>query len=71
MHGDLERLSAKASIESLKFAECVLYLIDGERASEFNIDQQDLIMIHRIVEEGRCLIVCISKWDSKHLEAKD
>ena len=60
---DLEKLSARASLESLKFAECVLYLIDGERISEFGIDQQDLIMIHRVVEEGRALIVCISKWD--------
>ena len=63
MSEDLERLSFRSSIDSLKFAECVLYLIDGEKLSEFGIDQQDLTMINKVVEEGRCLVIGVSKWD--------
>lgn len=70
MYEDLERLSWGASFESLKFAECVLYLIDGEAQSEFGLDQQDLIMIHRVLDEGRCLVVGLSKWETVNTQKK-
>ncbi|USO02595.1 MAG: ribosome biogenesis GTPase Der [Alphaproteobacteria bacterium] len=64
---DLEKLSLRASFDTLQFAECIIYMIDGKQVSQFGLDQQDLAMIYKILEEGRCLVVCMSKWD----EVKD
>jgi len=61
---DLEKLSFRASFDTLQFAECIVYMIDSKEVSEFGMDQQDLSMIHRILDEGRCLVVCLSKWDN-------
>ncbi|MGJ3231523.1 MAG: ribosome biogenesis GTPase Der [Oceanicaulis sp.] len=55
----LERMSAADTLRAIKFAEIVLLLVDAERPFE----KQDLTIADRIVEEGRGLIVLISKWD--------
>lgn len=55
----LERMSAADTLRAIKFAEVVLLLVDSERPFE----KQDLTIADRIVEEGRGLIVLISKWD--------
>ncbi|MFW5661545.1 MAG: ribosome biogenesis GTPase Der, partial [Oceanicaulis sp.] len=55
----LERMSAADTLRAVKFAEVVLLLVDAERPFE----KQDLTIADRVVEEGRGLIVLISKWD--------
>jgi len=55
----LERMSAADTLRAIKFAEIVLLLVDSERPFE----KQDLTIADRIVEEGRGLVVLISKWD--------
>jgi GTP-binding protein len=55
----LERMSAADTLRAIKFAEIVLLLVDAERPFE----KQDLTIADRVVEEGRGLIVLISKWD--------
>ena len=60
---DLEKMSVKASLESLRFAECIVFLMDTTVLSEYEFDQQDLVLISRIIEEGRCCIIGLSKWD--------
>lgn len=59
----LERKSVKSALESLKFAHGVIYLLDATTFKGTSIDQQDINMIHKIIEEGRCLIIGLSKWD--------
>ncbi|MFP4518663.1 MAG: ribosome biogenesis GTPase Der [Oceanicaulis sp.] len=55
----LERMSAADTLRAIKFAEVVLLLVDAERPFE----KQDLTIADRVVEEGRGLVVLISKWD--------
>jgi GTP-binding protein len=55
----LERMSAADTLRAIKFAEIVLLLVDAERPFE----KQDLTIADRIVEEGRGLVVLLSKWD--------
>ena len=55
----LERMSAADTLRAVKFAEVVLLLVDAERPFE----KQDLTIADKVVEEGRGLIVLISKWD--------
>lgn len=54
-----EKLSASDAIRAIRFAEVVVLLIDAERPFE----HQDLTIGHRVVEEGRALVVAINKWD--------
>ncbi|MBY0558631.1 ribosome biogenesis GTPase Der [Hyphomicrobium sp.] len=54
-----EKLSASDAVRSIRFAEVVVLLIDAERPFE----HQDLTIGHRVVEEGRALVVAINKWD--------
>ncbi|WP_019962048.1 ribosome biogenesis GTPase Der [Woodsholea maritima] len=55
----LERMSAADTLRAVKFAEIVLLLVDAERPFE----KQDLTIADKVVEEGRGLVVLISKWD--------
>lgn len=55
----LERMSVADTLRAIKFAEVVLLLVDSERPFE----RQDLTIASRIVDEGRGLVVLISKWD--------
>ncbi|PWE17367.1 ribosome biogenesis GTPase Der [Marinicauda salina] len=55
----LERMSAADTLRAIRFAEIVLLLVDAERPFE----KQDLTIADRVVEEGRGLVVLISKWD--------
>ena len=55
----LEKMSNADTIRAIDFAEVVLLLIDAERPFE----KQDLIIADRVADEGRGLVVLISKWD--------
>ena len=54
-----ERLSASDTIRAIRFADVVALLVDAERPFE----HQDLIIGHRVTEEGRALVVAVNKWD--------
>ena len=55
----LERLSVADARRAVDFAEVVVLLLDGTRG----LEAQDLKIADRVLEEGRALIVAISKWD--------
>jgi GTPase len=55
----LERLSAADTRRAVDFAEVVVLLLDATRG----LEAQDLRIAAQVIEEGRALIVAISKWD--------
>jgi len=55
----LEKLSVGDALESIKFADVVIVLMDGENAFE----EQDLRLVDLIEREGRALVLGINKWD--------
>ena len=55
----LERLSAADTQRAIDFAEVVVLLLDATRG----LEAQDLRIASQVLEEGRALIVAISKWD--------
>ena len=54
-----EQLSASDAIRAIRFAEVVVLLLDSERA----LEQQDLTIGNRVIEEGRGLVLAVNKWD--------
>jgi GTPase len=54
-----EKLSASDAIRAIRFAEVVVLLVDPERP----LEQQDLVIGNRVLEEGRALVIAINKWD--------
>ena len=59
-----EKLAAGDAIRAIRFAEVVVLLIDPDRA----LEQQDLVIGNRVLEEGRALVIAVNKWDA--VEAK-
>ncbi len=55
----LEKLSAADALRAIRFAEVVVLLIDSERPFE----EQDLRLADLVIEEGRALVLAISKSD--------
>ena len=55
----LEKLSVGDALNSAKFAEVVLLLMEPDRA----LEKQDLQIADMVVNEGRGLVICINKWD--------
>jgi GTPase len=55
----LEKLSAADALRAIRFAEVVVLLIDSERPFE----EQDLRLADLVMEEGRALVLAISKSD--------
>ena len=56
----LEKLSVADARRAVDFAEVVVLLLDGTRG----LEAQDLRIASHVLEEGRALIVAISKWDA-------
>ena len=56
----LEKLSVADARRAVDFAEVVLLLLDGTRG----LEAQDLRIASNVLDEGRALIVAISKWDA-------
>jgi GTPase len=56
----LERLSVADARRAVDFAEVVVLLLDGTRG----LEAQDLRIAAHVLEEGRALVVAISKWDA-------
>jgi len=55
----LETLSAVDSLRSIRYAHCVVLLIDATQPME----KQDLTIARTVIEEGRALIIAVNKWD--------
>jgi GTP-binding protein len=55
----LERLSAADTQRAIDFAEVVVLLLDATRG----LDAQDLRIASQVIDEGRALIIAVSKWD--------
>lgn len=55
----LEKLSVADARRAVDFAEIVVLLLDGTRG----LEAQDLRIADHVLEEGRALVVAISKWD--------
>ena len=56
----LEKLSVADARRAVDFAEVVVLLLDGTRG----LEAQDLRIAAHALEEGRALIIAISKWDA-------
>ena len=56
----LEKLSVGDARRAVDFAEVVVLLLDGTRG----LEAQDLRIAAHVLDEGRALIVAISKWDA-------
>lgn len=55
----LERMSTGETIRSLKYADIVALIMDGEDA----LEKQDLQIADLVLREGRGLVLVVSKWD--------
>lgn len=61
----LEKLSTSDTIESIKFANTVILMLDATMA----LEQQDLNIASYAIEQGRSIVIAINKWDL--IENKD
>jgi GTP-binding protein len=55
----LEELSVESTLEAIRFAECVIVLIDAQAAFE----KQDLSIVDMVAREGRAIVFAINKFD--------
>ncbi|HWI87164.1 MAG TPA: ribosome biogenesis GTPase Der [Sphingomonas sp.] len=55
----LERLSAADTQRAIDFAEVVVLLLDATRG----LEAQDLRIASQVIDEGRALVIAVSKWD--------
>jgi GTP-binding protein len=55
----IEKLSSSDTIESIKFANTVILMLDATIA----LEQQDLNIANYVLEQGRSLIIVVNKWD--------
>ena len=55
----IEKLSVESTIDSVKYAQIVILVLDCNEA----LSRQDLAIAGHIIEEGRVLIIAANKWD--------
>jgi len=55
----LEKLSVADSLNAIRLAEVVVLMMDADMV----MDRQDLTIARRVVDEGRCLVLAVNKWD--------
>ena len=55
----LESLSVADTLNTIRFAEVVVLVVDATHPFE----KQDLSLAHMVEEEGRALIIAVNKWD--------
>lgn len=55
----LEELSVESTLEAIRFAECVVVLIDARTPFE----KQDLSIVDMVAREGRAIVFAINKFD--------
>ena len=55
----LEEMSVASTLEAIRFADCVIVMIDATAPFE----KQDLTIAELIAREGRAIVFAINKWD--------
>src|SRR5579862_4167065 len=55
----LEEMSVASALNAIRFAECVVILVDVLQAFE----KQDLVIADLVVREGRAVVFAVNKWD--------
>ncbi|BDB96091.1 ribosome biogenesis GTPase Der [Candidatus Hydrogenosomobacter endosymbioticus] len=59
IRSELERQTCSKTYKALVFAHVAIVIIDSTR----EIEQQDFVILSKVINEGRALIVAASKWD--------
>jgi GTP-binding protein len=57
--GKIEKLAVSDALRAIRFAECVVVLIDAS----LPIERQDLALCDLVATEGRAVVLALSKWD--------
>ncbi len=57
--GKIEKLAVSDALRAIRFAECVVVLIDAS----LPIERQDLSLCDLVAREGRAVVLALSKWD--------
>jgi GTP-binding protein len=57
--GKVEKLAVADALRAIRFAECVIVVIDAS----LEIERQDLSLADLVAEEGRAIVLALSKWD--------
>jgi GTP-binding protein len=62
----MEKLSASDAIRAVRFAHCVILMIDATEIepNTGGLHKQDLTIASTAIEEGRALVVAANKWDA-------
>ena len=55
----LEKMSVEATLNAVRFADCVILVMDATQAFE----RQDLVIADMTAREGRALLFALNKWD--------
>jgi GTP-binding protein len=55
----LEELSVASTLDAIRFADCVIVMIDATQPFE----KQDLVIADLIAREGRAIVFAVNKWD--------
>jgi len=61
----LEEMSVASALNAIRFAGCVIIVIDATQAFE----KQDLVIADLVAREGRALVFAVNKWDSVDAKA--
>ncbi|MFO1033520.1 MAG: ribosome biogenesis GTPase Der [Hyphomicrobiales bacterium] len=62
----VEKLSVADALRAIRFAECVVVLIDAT----LEIERQDLALADLVAREGRAVVLALSKWDAVEDKAR-
>lgn len=57
--GKIEKLAVADALRAIRFADCVIVLIDAS----LPIERQDLALSDLVAQEGRAIVLALSKWD--------
>ncbi|MFN4143311.1 ribosome biogenesis GTPase Der [Aestuariivirga sp.] len=57
--GKIEKLAVSDALRAIRFAECVVVLIDAS----LPVERQDLALCDLVAREGRAVVLALSKWD--------
>jgi GTP-binding protein len=56
----LEQMSTRATLHAVRFADCVILVMDAKEA----LEKQDLAIADLIAREGRAIVLVANKWDA-------
>jgi GTP-binding protein len=55
----LEKLSVESALHAVRFADCVILVMDAREA----LERQDLTIADLVAREGRAIVLAVNKWD--------